>query len=79
MRLDDAPDLLKVSEAAAILRVGRNAVYEMVTSGELASLRIGGRIRIPRWVVAEFIGLPAPKHAAHHHRHLHLVPWERSA
>lgn len=41
------PEVLKVKEAAAILRVGRNQLYEAVARGELPAVRIGRTIRIP--------------------------------
>ena len=43
------PLFLKVPEVAERLRIGRNRVYEMVTAGEIPSVRIGPKlIRIPR-------------------------------
>jgi excisionase family DNA binding protein len=42
------PEVLTVSEAAAILRVGRNQLYQAVARGELAAVRIGRSIRIPK-------------------------------
>ena len=32
-------------EVMALLRIGRNAVYDMAASGDLPSIRIGSRIR----------------------------------
>lgn len=46
--LDQLPEALKVREAAAILRVGRNQLYEAVARGELRAVRIGRTIRIPK-------------------------------
>lgn len=47
--------LLKPSEAAEILGIGRTRTYEMLASGELPSIRMGRSIRVPvaalkRWV-----------------------------
>lgn len=39
---------MKVEEAGRILGIGRNAAYEGVRRGEIPSLRIGGRILVPR-------------------------------
>jgi excisionase family DNA binding protein len=56
MSLSDAPDVLTVPEAAAILRIGRNQAYELVRSGELRSVRLGNRtIRVPRVALTEFL------------------------
>jgi excisionase family DNA binding protein len=46
--LDQLPEVLKVREAAAILRVGRNQLYAAVARGELPAIRIGRTIRIPQ-------------------------------
>ncbi len=59
------PDLLKVMEAAAVLRVGRTSAYEMAreylaTNGAsgMPTVRIRGQLRIPRVPFEEWIGAP---------------------
>ena len=42
------PEVLTAREAATILRVGRNQLYQAVTRGDLAAIRIGRSIRIPK-------------------------------
>ena len=42
------PLLLTVPEAARLLRLGRNTVYELVACHKLPALRFGRVIRIPR-------------------------------
>jgi excisionase family DNA binding protein len=42
------PILLKVEEAAYLLRLSRTKVYALVESGEIASIRCGVARRIPR-------------------------------
>ena len=42
------PEVLTAREAAAILRVGRNQLYQAVALGELGAVRIGRSIRIPK-------------------------------
>jgi len=42
------PEVLTAREAAAILRVGRNQLYQAVARGQLGAIRIGRSIRIPR-------------------------------
>lgn len=49
MNWDALQAVLTVREAAHVLRVGRNAVYGLCSSGELGHVRIGRSIRIP-WV-----------------------------
>lgn len=62
--IDDLPIALTVSETAAVLRVGKNKVYELVhqwhsTGGAdgLRSVRLGRALRIPRLAVLEFLGI----------------------
>ena len=40
-------EVLTVREAAAILRVGRNQLYQAIARGELGAVHIGRSIRIP--------------------------------
>jgi excisionase family DNA binding protein len=42
------PEVFTAREAAAILRVGRNQLYQAVARGELGAIRIGRSIRIPK-------------------------------
>lgn len=49
------PSLLTTAEAAASAGVGRARVYEMITSGELRSITIGKRRRIPVAAIDELI------------------------
>lgn len=58
-----APDLLTVTEAAAVLRIGRTTAYELVRSdfrsggGEgLGVVRVGGQFRIPRLALERLVG-----------------------
>lgn len=39
--------LLRVEEVAELLDVGRTRVYDLIRSGELQSVKIGGSRRIP--------------------------------
>ncbi len=55
MTLADAPDVLTVGEAAAIARVGRNAMYLAVQRGDVFSARIGKSIRIPKAELKRFL------------------------
>ena len=59
------PDLLKVMEAAAWLRVGRTSAYELAqeylaTDGAsgMPTCRVGGQLRVPRQLFEEWIGIP---------------------
>ena len=54
------PVLLRVEEAAGLLRVSRSTVYELLAAGELPSLTIGTGRRIPlaglkEWIAARTV------------------------
>jgi excisionase family DNA binding protein len=54
--LDDYAELLTVAEVSEFLRLrGRSVVDAMVRRGDLASVRVGRLVRIPRWSVARLI------------------------
>jgi excisionase family DNA binding protein len=53
--METAPLLLKVPEAAKLLQIGRDRIYELVASGRLPALHFGRTIRIPRDALAQFI------------------------
>jgi excisionase family DNA binding protein len=46
--LDDYGSFLTVSEAAAVLRIGRATAYEYLRAGLLPELRIGRRVVVPK-------------------------------
>jgi excisionase family DNA binding protein len=49
------PEVLTVREAAAILRVGRNQLYQAIARGELGAVHIGRSIRIPKHALLELL------------------------
>lgn len=56
--MDDVMDrvLLTPVETARALGIGRSKVYELMASGELASVRIGRCRRVPCEALAELVG-----------------------
>jgi len=65
--IDELPIALTVPEAAAVLRVSRNKVYDLIrlwhaTGGVLGlrAVRVGRSLRIPRIAIEEFLGM-APR------------------
>lgn len=53
---ENAPRLTrKPEEAAPMLGVGRNGVYDLIRSGELRSIRVGRKILIPLSAIEEFL------------------------
>ncbi len=45
---DNQPLLLTPASAAELLSISRSSAYEMIASGELPSIKLRGRTRIPR-------------------------------
>jgi excisionase family DNA binding protein len=47
--VQNRPDrlLLRPTEAAEAIGIGRSKVYELLASGELPSIRIGASVRVP--------------------------------
>ena len=47
--------LLRPIEAADAIGISRSKIYELLASGELPSIRIGGSIRLPVLALKEWI------------------------
>ena len=58
------PEVLTAREAAAVLRVGRNQLYQAVSRGELGSIRIGRSIRIPKQALLDLLAATSPSAAS---------------
>jgi excisionase family DNA binding protein len=58
------PEVLTVREAAAILRVGRNQLYQAVGRGQLRAVRIGRSIRIPKQALLDLLTQHSPPAAS---------------
>ena len=76
MLLDECPDLLRVGEAAAVLRVSRSTAYTYAKQFELTGgreglpvIRVGRSLRVPkaalrRWIQAGIAGVESEGDAA---------------
>ena len=53
--LDDLPLVLRVEDLMPVLDIGRNTAYELVRSGQIRSVRIGRKLRIPKQAVEDFL------------------------
>lgn len=51
----DFPQVLKVSDLARVLGIGRRHSYKLVADGTIRSVRVGRAIRIPRSALVEFL------------------------
>lgn len=47
--------LLTVEETAGVIGIGRTKVFELIASGVLESVRIGGARRVPTAAVADYV------------------------
>ena len=52
---EDYPDILTVEEACEALRIGYNAMYELLNSGKLKAYKNGRIWRIPKEAIKKHI------------------------
>ncbi len=53
--MNDTALLLTVEETSVLLSLGRTKVYELIATGDLATVRIGRSRRIPRQAVERYV------------------------
>ena len=58
--LNDYPDVLTPKHLRDILHIGMNKVYELLRNGEIKSIRIGAKYRIPKKWFYLFLLNPKP-------------------
>ena len=49
------PDLMSITDLRGALGVGRTKAYELVSSGEIRSIRVGNAIRIPKTSLLDYV------------------------
>ena len=47
--------LLKPLEAGNELRVSRSKVYELISSGAIPAIKVGGNVRVPRAALKDWV------------------------
>jgi excisionase family DNA binding protein len=62
--MDQSAMVVTVPEAAQLLRISRTHAYELVARGELAHVRLGRRIVIPKHVLDALLGLSSERSPA---------------
>ena len=55
MMFEQYPDILTVEEACEALRMGYNAVYDLLNEGKLKAYKIGRVWRIPKESLVKYI------------------------
>ncbi|MER0445312.1 helix-turn-helix domain-containing protein [Streptomyces sp. Edi4] len=61
---DPSRELLTVPQVMARLQLGRSAVYDLLRSGQLASITLGRARRIPTHALTDFIRTRLEQEAA---------------
>lgn len=51
----DYPNIVDTSQLQEMLRVGRNTALSLLGSGEIKSIRIGNKYKIPKVYVIEYL------------------------
>ena len=54
--IEQLPLVLRVAELMPVLKIGRNAAYALVRSGQIKAIRVGNSYRIPRSELLRFLG-----------------------
>lgn len=53
---EELPLALRVEDLMPVLGIGRASAYALVRSGQIKSIRVGSKIRIPKHEVLRFLG-----------------------
>jgi excisionase family DNA binding protein len=54
----DLPAVLTIEETAKVMRIGRSSAYDAARRGELPTIRLGRKIRVPRHRLEAMLGAP---------------------
>ncbi|MDL2293944.1 helix-turn-helix domain-containing protein [Ruminococcaceae bacterium OttesenSCG-928-D13] len=52
---EDCPDLMDIMDLRDLLEIGRNTAYKLCRDGDIPSKKIGGRWRITKKALREFV------------------------
>ena len=52
---DEIPLMLSVEDLMPILRIGRNTAYDLVRSGQIDSIHLGAKYRIPKQALMAYL------------------------
>lgn len=65
MTLDSLPDVLTPADLVAFLPVGRNSVYDLLSRGQISSIRCGRKLIITKWALEAFLGSKGETRVSH--------------
>lgn len=52
---DTYTDILNIDDLCTVLKIGKNTAYKLLKSGEIKSLLVAGKYRIPKQQLIEYI------------------------
>ena len=52
---DSYPDEVSVEEIQQMLRIGKNAVYQLLKDGTIKSIKVGKRYVVPKKYIIDFL------------------------
>lgn len=52
---DSYPDVVSVKEIQQMLRIGKNAVYQLLKDGAIKSIKVGKRYVVPKKYIIDFL------------------------
>ena len=52
---DSYPDVVSVEEIQHMLRIGKNAVYQLLKDGAIKSIKVGKRYVVPKKYIIDFL------------------------
>ncbi|MBQ3417299.1 MAG: helix-turn-helix domain-containing protein [Ruminococcus sp.] len=52
---DSYPDVVSVEEIQQMLRIGKNAVYQLLKGGAIKSIKVGKRYVVPKKYIIDFL------------------------
>ena len=53
--LENYSDVLDIEDIMDVLKIGRNSAYKLINSGEIKSIRVGRKIRIPKGFLLDYL------------------------
>ena len=52
---DSYPNVVSVEEIQQMLRIGKNAVYQLLKDGAIKSIKVGKRYVVPKKYIIDFL------------------------